>query len=178
MAQQPAQYIFSMQGLSKTYPGGKEVLKNIWLSFLPGAKIGVLGANGAGKSTLVKILTGAISANAGRILVRGVGPVHLWAEDRKAQAAGGLQRRRDDSRVHQRQQDVAEVPLAEQDLDVEAGGDAGLVKHGGCSLEESAVTTHRFRASGRQVPMDATSARTPSPGCRHVGGGVAVRRNA
>src|SRR6185369_13637350 len=47
-----------MKGLSKTYPGGKEVLKNIWLSFLPGAKIGVLGANGAGKSPLLKIMPG------------------------------------------------------------------------------------------------------------------------
>ena len=52
------QYIYVMKGLSKTYPGGKEVLKNIWLSFLPGAKIGVLGANGAGKSTLLKIMAG------------------------------------------------------------------------------------------------------------------------
>ncbi len=52
------QYIYVMKGLSKTYPGGKEVLKDIWLSFLPGAKIGVLGANGAGKSTLLKIMAG------------------------------------------------------------------------------------------------------------------------
>jgi sulfate-transporting ATPase len=52
------QYIYVMKGLSKTYPGGKEVLKNIWLSFFPGAKIGVLGANGAGKSTLLKIMAG------------------------------------------------------------------------------------------------------------------------
>src|SRR3546814_13134145 len=41
-----------------TYPGGKQVLKDIWLSFLPGAKIGVLGANGAGKSTLLRIMAG------------------------------------------------------------------------------------------------------------------------
>jgi ATP-binding cassette ChvD family protein len=47
-----------MKGLGKTYPGGKQVLKDIWLSFLPGAKIGVLGANGAGKSTLLKIMAG------------------------------------------------------------------------------------------------------------------------
>jgi ATP-binding cassette ChvD family protein len=47
-----------MKGLSKTYPGGRQVLKDIWLSFLPGAKIGVLGANGAGKSTLMKIMAG------------------------------------------------------------------------------------------------------------------------
>jgi energy-dependent translational throttle protein EttA len=47
-----------MKGLGKTYPGGREVLKDIWLSFLPGAKIGVLGANGAGKSTLLRIMAG------------------------------------------------------------------------------------------------------------------------
>ncbi len=52
------QYIYVMKDLCKTYPGGKEVLKNIWLSFLPGAKIGVLGVNGAGKSTLMKIMAG------------------------------------------------------------------------------------------------------------------------
>src|SRR5271168_1842453 len=52
------QYVYVMKGLSKTYPGGREVLKDIRLSFLPGAKIGVLGANGAGKSTLLKIMAG------------------------------------------------------------------------------------------------------------------------
>jgi len=52
------QYIYVMKGLSKTYPGGREVLKDIWLSFLPGAKIGVLGLNGAGKSTLLRIMAG------------------------------------------------------------------------------------------------------------------------
>ena len=52
------QYIFSMYKMSKVYPGGKQVLKDISLSFLPGAKIGVLGGNGAGKSTLLKIMAG------------------------------------------------------------------------------------------------------------------------
>src|SRR5207247_8318418 len=47
-----------MKGLGKSYPGGREVLRDIWLSFLPGAKIGVLGANGAGKSTLLRIMAG------------------------------------------------------------------------------------------------------------------------
>jgi len=47
-----------MKGLNKTFPGGKQVLKDIWLSFLPGAKIGVLGLNGSGKSTLLKIMAG------------------------------------------------------------------------------------------------------------------------
>ena len=53
-----AQYIFQMQALSKTYPGGKKVFENIWLSFYPDAKIGVVGVNGSGKSTLLKIMAG------------------------------------------------------------------------------------------------------------------------
>ena len=52
------QYSYVMKGLTKTWPGGREVLKDVWLSFLPGAKIGVLGLNGAGKSTLLKIMAG------------------------------------------------------------------------------------------------------------------------
>ncbi len=52
------QYIYTMKDLRKVYPNGKEVLKGIYLSFFPGAKIGVLGANGAGKSTLLKIMAG------------------------------------------------------------------------------------------------------------------------
>ena len=52
------QYIYSMYKLSKVYPGGKQVIKDMSLSFLPGAKIGVLGGNGAGKSTLLKIMAG------------------------------------------------------------------------------------------------------------------------
>jgi ATP-binding cassette ChvD family protein len=52
------QYIYVMKGLTKIYPGGRKVLENVWLSFLPGAKIGVLGGNGAGKSTLMKIMAG------------------------------------------------------------------------------------------------------------------------
>ena len=52
------QYVYHMSKLSKTYPGGKQVLKDISLSFLPGAKIGVVGLNGSGKSTLLKIMAG------------------------------------------------------------------------------------------------------------------------
>jgi len=52
------QYVYTMHKLGKAWPGGKEVLKDISLSFLPGAKIGVLGLNGAGKSTLLKIMAG------------------------------------------------------------------------------------------------------------------------
>ncbi len=54
------QYVYHMHKLSKTYPGGKQVLKDISLSFFPGAKIGVVGLNGAGKSTLLKIMAGEL----------------------------------------------------------------------------------------------------------------------
>ena len=52
------QYVYQIQNLTKTYPGGKQVLDNVSLNFLPGAKIAVIGQNGAGKSTLLKILAG------------------------------------------------------------------------------------------------------------------------
>jgi ATP-binding cassette ChvD family protein len=54
----PPQYIFTMKDLRKVVPPKREILKGIWLSFYPGAKIGVLGANGAGKSTLLRIMAG------------------------------------------------------------------------------------------------------------------------
>ena len=52
------QFIYHMEGLSKTYPGNRKVLDNVNLSFYPDAKIGVLGVNGAGKSTLLRIMAG------------------------------------------------------------------------------------------------------------------------
>lgn len=53
-----SQFIFTMQGVGKVVPPKREILKNIWLSFFPGAKIGVLGLNGSGKSSLLKIMAG------------------------------------------------------------------------------------------------------------------------
>ena len=52
------QYVYHMDGVSKTYPGGKKVFENIRLSFLPGVKIGVVGVNGTGKSSLMRIMAG------------------------------------------------------------------------------------------------------------------------
>src|SRR6476659_2303943 len=52
------QFIYTMKGLEKVHPPDARVLEAIWLSFLPGAKIGVLGLNGAGKSSLLKIMAG------------------------------------------------------------------------------------------------------------------------
>ncbi|MEM1401200.1 MAG: ATP-binding cassette domain-containing protein, partial [Pseudomonadota bacterium] len=52
------QYVFVMKQMTKAFPGGRTVLNNITLSFLPGAKIGILGPNGAGKSTLMRIMAG------------------------------------------------------------------------------------------------------------------------
>jgi ATP-binding cassette ChvD family protein len=58
-----------MKGLTKIFPGGRKVLEDIWLSFLPGAKIGVLGLNGAGKSTLLKIMAGLDKDYAGEAFI-------------------------------------------------------------------------------------------------------------
>lgn len=63
--------IFSMEGVSKVFPPSKQVLKNIWLSFFYGAKIGVLGLNGSGKSTLLKLIAGLDSNYQGRITFDG-----------------------------------------------------------------------------------------------------------
>src|SRR5215831_1653978 len=52
------QFVYTMKGLGKVYPPDAKVLEDIWLSFLPGAKIGVLGANGAGKSSILRIMAG------------------------------------------------------------------------------------------------------------------------
>src|SRR5499426_1967803 len=52
------QFIFTMKDLRKVVPPKREILKGIWLSFYPGAKIGVIGANGAGKSSLLRIMAG------------------------------------------------------------------------------------------------------------------------
>ncbi len=52
------QYVYHMEGVSKTYPGGKKCFENIHLNFLPGVKIGVVGINGSGKSTLLRIMAG------------------------------------------------------------------------------------------------------------------------
>ena len=53
-----AQFIYVMKALTKVVPPSRVILKDIWLSFYPGAKIGVLGANGAGKSSLLRIMAG------------------------------------------------------------------------------------------------------------------------
>ena len=59
------QFIYHMQGLSKTYPGNRKILEDINLSFYPDAKIGVLGVNGSGKSTLLRIMAGIDTEFAG-----------------------------------------------------------------------------------------------------------------
>ena len=61
------QYIYTMKGLTRVHPPDRVVLKDIWLAFLPGAKIGVLGANGAGKTTLFRMITGKETPDAGTV---------------------------------------------------------------------------------------------------------------
>ena len=68
--------IFSMVGVSKIFPPQKQVLKNIYLSFFYGAKIGVLGLNGSGKSTLLKIIAGKETPTEGDVVYS---PIFHWA---------------------------------------------------------------------------------------------------
>ena len=65
------QYVYTMSHLTKTFPGGREVLKDVTLAFLPGAKIGVLGVNGAGKSTAMKAIIGLVKVREGHIRFNG-----------------------------------------------------------------------------------------------------------
>ena len=65
------QFIYHMQGLTKTYTGGKKVLDNVHLSFYPDAKIGVLGVNGSGKSTLLRCINLLESIEDGEIFLEG-----------------------------------------------------------------------------------------------------------
>src|SRR5688500_6112827 len=58
MAADTSRFIYEMKGLTKVVPPNRVILKDIWLSFYPGAKIGVVGANGSGKSSLLKIMAG------------------------------------------------------------------------------------------------------------------------
>src|SRR6187455_1794269 len=77
----PPQFVYTMKGLGKVYPPDSQVLKDIWLSFLPGAKIGVLGLNGAGKSTLLKIMAGVETNYIGEAFVgQGVSVGYLAQE--------------------------------------------------------------------------------------------------
>jgi ATP-binding cassette ChvD family protein len=73
--------IFSMEGVTKTFPPQKQVLKNIWLSFFYGAKIGVLGLNGSGKSTLLKLIAGLDQNYQGKIQFDGTYKIGYLAQE-------------------------------------------------------------------------------------------------
>ena len=96
------QFIYTMKGLGKVHPPDHVVLKDIWLSFLSGAKIGVLGLNGAGKSSLLRIMAGEDSEFIGEAFPAdgiSVGFLHAGAaarchEERARQRRGGRRRTR------------------------------------------------------------------------------------
>src|ERR1700689_154852 len=81
------QFIYHMEGLTKTYPAGKKVLENIHLSFYPDAKIGVLGVNGSGKSTLLRIMAGIDTEFTGEGLAAGGGKVGYLPQEPQLDAA-------------------------------------------------------------------------------------------
>ena len=69
------QYVYTMRNLTKSFLGGRGILKEVTLAFLPGAKIGVLGVNGAGKSTLMKIMAGEDQEFAGDAWAEPIGTI-------------------------------------------------------------------------------------------------------
>ena len=141
------QYIYVMKGLGKTYPGGREVLKDIWLSFLPGAKIGVLGANGAGKSTLLRIMAGVEKDFAGEAwAAEGVKVGYLPQEPQLDPAQG---RRRQRHRGPGRDQGAAR-PLR--------GGERAL-RRGTVRRRDERAHRRAGRAAGedRRAPMAGSS---------------------
>ena len=87
------QYIYQIGGLTKKF-GQREVLKDIWLAFYPGAKIGVLGRNGSGKSTLLKIMAGADRD------FDGEGPAHRWLHGRLCPSRADPRRQHRRARQH------------------------------------------------------------------------------
>ena len=104
------QFIYHMQGLSKTYPGNRKVLENIHLSFYPDAKIGVLGVNGSGKSTLLRIMAGidtefngeAWVAEGARVGYLAAGAAARSRQDRARERHGGRRAAEGDPRPLQR----------------------------------------------------------------------------
>lgn len=74
--------IFSMVGVSKIFPPQKQVLKNIYLSFFYGAKIGIIGLNGSGKSTLLKIIAGIEKEYQGEVVFSPDIPLDIWSRTR------------------------------------------------------------------------------------------------
>lgn len=83
-----AQYVYTMNRVSKTVPPKRQILKDISLSFFPGAKIGVLGTNGAGKSTLLKSLFGLVHVSSGELMLRGEKITNMRADKLVARGVG------------------------------------------------------------------------------------------
>ncbi len=118
----PPQFIYTMKGLGKVHPPDHQVLKDIWLSFLPGAKIGVLGLNGAGKSSLLRIMAGEDTHFLGEAFpAEGIKIGFLPQEPQARPLEGREGERRGGRRRHSR----APVPLRRPERTVRRGPFAG-----------------------------------------------------
>ncbi len=134
------QYVYTMKGLSKVYPPDRKVLSDIWLSFLPGAKIGVLGLNGAGKSTVLRIMAGEITEFEGEAFpAEGLSVGYLPQEPRldpEKTVAGNVDEGVATQRQLLRSYDAVTRKLSEDHSDLQA------------TLEEQGELQDRIEAAG------------------------------
>ena len=134
-----AQYVFTMNGVGKVVPPNKQILKDIYLNFFPGAKIGVLGYNGAGKSTLLRIMAGIDTDIIGEARPQPDLKIGFLAQepelDESKDVRGNVEDGMADIKDAQKQLDAVYAAYAEPDADFDAlaSEQARLEKyHSGC----------------------------------------------
>jgi len=164
------QYIYQMSHLSKSYPGGKQVLKDVNLNFLPGAKIGVLGLNGAGKSTLMKIMAGLDTEYSGEAFAaKGVRVGYLSQEpalDPEKDVLGNVMEGVAETKALLDRFEAVSAAFADEDADFDA-----LIAEQG-ELQEKIETLDAWDLDRKvEIAMDALRCPPPEAAVTKLSGG-------
>jgi len=164
------QYIYQMSHLSKSYPGGKQVLKDVNLNFLPGAKIGVLGLNGAGKSTLMKIMAGLDTEYSGEAFAaKGVRVGYLSQEpalDPEKDVLGNVMEGVAETKALLDRFEAVSAAFADEDADFDA-----LIAEQG-ELQEKMETLDAWDLDRKvEIAMDALRCPPPEAAVTKLSGG-------
>jgi ATP-binding cassette ChvD family protein len=166
------QYVYVIKELRKAYPGGKEIIKNLWLSFLPGVKIGVIGPNGAGKSTLLKIMAGIDKDFQGEAwAAEGAKVGYLPQEpqlDPNLNVVENIKKNLDDTYGLLRRFDEVNAAFAEPMTDAEM--DALLAEQG--TLQDKIDTLEAWDLDRKiEIAMDALRCPAPEASVENLSGG-------